>query len=293
MGLGGAFLNSPSLGAIGHYFFEKRGIATGLAMSAGAIGGLVFPLLLRETLPSIGFPWSMRMLGFILLFLAVPTNVFIRTRLPPKKGAGLALPDVRMFRNIKFSLCCIGVFFMEFGVLMPLTFIVSFANDHGQSMENSYILPALLNAGSVLGRPIPGLVADKIGRFNTLIGTIGLCAVSVLALWLPSGNSRPLLIAFTVILGFASGGNVSLVPVCVGQLCNSQDYGRFLSAAMIGASLGTFTGIPIGGALVGIGEQQTGWTALVLFSGLSYVVSFMCYVAVRVLAVGWDLRAVF
>lgn len=292
MGLGGALLNNPAYAVIGHYFDRRRGLATGLAATAGSIGGIVFPLILQATLPRLGYSWSMRVLGFILLALAVPGNLLIRTRLPPPEETTSMWPDFRLFLDPKLSCCCGGIFFMEYGVLIPLTYVVSYAADHELDPGESYILPALLNAGSVVGRAVPGFLADKWGRFNMIILMVGLCAVSILALWLPARGSKALLIVFTIVLGFASGGNVSLLPVCVGQLCDSRDYGRFLSTSMLVASFGTLTGIPIGGALLRL-QGERGWTAPILFSALSYVVALGFYICARVQSVGWNLKTIY
>lgn len=292
MGLGGALLNNPAYAAIGHYFNRRRGLATGLAATAGSVGGIVFPLILQATLPRLGYAWSMRVLGFILLALAVPANLLVRTRLPPSQRTGSLWPDLWLFLDPRLAACCGGIFFMEYGVLVPLTYVVSYAADHGLDPGESYVLPALLNAGSVVGRAVPGLLADRWGRFNMIILTVALCAVSILALWLPAGGSKAVLVVFTIVLGFASGGNVSLLPVCVGQLCDSRDYGRFLSSSMLVASFGTLTGIPIGGALLRL-QGETGWTALILFSALSYVVALGFYICARVQVVGWRLKTIY
>ncbi|RSL48628.1 hypothetical protein CEP54_012834 [Fusarium duplospermum] len=291
-GIGASLMNIPAYAVIGHWFDKRRGFAVGVASTAGGIGGIIFPLVFQATLPSIGFAWSMRMLGFILLLLAVPSNLLIRTRLPPSEQFESAWPEFRLFKDPRLSLCCAGIFFMEYGILVPLTYVVSYATEHGHASTNSYMLPALLNAGSVVGRVVPGIISDRIGRFNVLIITVGACIICVLALWLPAGDSKPMLIAFTLLLGFASGGNVSLVPVCIGQLCDSKDYGRYLSTALLAASFGTLTGIPIGGALLGLGHRD-GWLAVIIFSGASYAVSWSCYVAARILAVGWTVKAIY
>lgn len=292
MGLGGALLNNPAYAAIGHFFDRRRGLATGLAATAGSIGGIIFPLILQATLPRLGYPWSMRILGLILLALAIPGNLLMRTRLPPAEQKASLWPNLRLFLDPRLAACCGGIFFMEYGVLIPLTYVVSYAADHGLDPGESYILPALLNAGSVVGRAVPGLLADKWGRFNMIILTVGLCAVSILALWLPAKGSKAVLVVFTLVLGFASGGNVSLLPVCVGQLCDSRDYGRYLSSSMLVASFGTLTGIPIGGALLRL-PGETAWTALVLFSALSYVVALGFYICARVQVVGWRPRIIY
>jgi len=285
-------MSTPSIAAVGHWFCKRRGLAVGIATSAGGIGGIIFPLMLKVTLDRYGFAWSMRIVGFILLLLALPPNLLIRTRLPRSQKFTSVWPDLRVFLDSKFTLCCGGIFLMEYGVLIPLTYITSYASTHGHNATQAYMLPALLNTGSVVGRVIPGLVSDRLGRFNTMIITVGGCAVAVLALWLPNGNSERMLISFAIILGFVSGGNVSLTPVCIGQLCDSRDYGRYLSGAMLVAGFGTLTGIPIGGAILG-NQSSKGWLGLVLFSSLAYVASVCCFIAARVLAVGWSPRVVY
>lgn len=293
-GLGGALLNCPAYGAIAHFFNVRRGLATGIATTAGGIGGVIFPIILRELLPSVGFAWSCRILAFIMLGLAIPANLFIRTRLPPSKHEKMqsVWPDFSVFKDPRFAFASLGIFFMEWGLFIPLTYIVSYAAAQGKDATDSYLLLSYLNAGSVLGRVLPGLLADKIGRFNVIILTIAMCVVTVLGIWLPSGTSNATLITFTVLFGFASGSNLGLVPVCIGQLCDHRRFGRLFSTAMMIASFGTLSSVPIGGALLDI-ESGNGWTAVICFSGVSYSVALVCYTTARVLAVGWNPRTIF
>jgi MFS family permease len=292
-GLGGALLNTPAYGCIAHFFSRRRGLATGIATTSGGVGGIVFPVLLQKLLPQLGFAWSTRILGFILLALAVPANLWLRTRLPVSGHLQSVWPDFTIFRDRAYAVASAGIFFMEWGIFVPLTFIVSYAVAHGQDAGDSYTLLSLLNAGSVLGRFLPGLVADRMGRFNVIILTIALSAAMVLGLWLPAGSSPSMLAAFSVMFGFASGSNLGLVAVCLGQLCEPSEYGRFLSTAMMVASFGTLSSVPIAGALLGVGSGEDGWMAVIIFSGTAYVIALACYITARVLAVGWKVTTVF
>ncbi|KAK8002251.1 hypothetical protein PG989_001233 [Apiospora arundinis] len=292
-GIGGALLNVPAYGAIAHFFEARRGFATGIAATAGSVGGIVFPLLMQNLLPKVGFAWTTRIIGFILLGLAIPANTLIRTRLPASTNMVSVLPDISVCRDPKFTFSCAGIWFMEWGIFVPLTFIVSYAADYGHEANSSYTLLTLLNVGSLFGRFIPGFLADRIGRFNVIVATIALCVVTILAFWLRAGDSWPLLIVFVLTFGFASGSNLGLYPVCLGQLCDSRSYGRFFSTALMIASFGTLTSLPIGGALREIGSTQTGWNAVIIFSAISYAIAMSCYFGARVLAVGWGLREIF
>ncbi|TIC95313.1 Riboflavin transporter MCH5 [Colletotrichum higginsianum] len=292
-GLGGALLNSPSYGAIAHFFDSRRGFATGIATTAGSVGGIVYPIILQNLFPTLDFGPTARILGFILIGLTVPATLFIRSRLPKKEGPASIWPDLTVFRDLKFALSAVGLFFMEWGLFVPITYIISYATTLPGSNVHSYTILSILNAGSAVGRFLPGLAADKYGRFNIILITIALCFVSVFGLWLPSGNSQSMLLAFVAIFGFASGSNLGLVPVCLGQLCDARDYGRFLSTAMMMASFGTLSSLPVAGAILESNKGGQNWEGLIIFSGVSYVLAFICYAAVRVLAVGWTLSARF
>lgn len=298
-GIGGALLNAPAYGVIAHWFDKKRGFATGVATTAGGIGGIIFPLILQPLLHEngIGFPWACRILGFIILGLSVPANLFVRSRASiqnTESGKRKSVwPDLTIFRDLRYSITCVGFFFMEWGLFVPITYIISYALAHDLSSKNASMLLSLLNAGSVLGRFLPGLVADKIGRFNVIIITISLCVVTVLGLWLPCRGDFSILVAFCILFGFASGSNLGLIPVCFSQFCHPQQFGGNLATACMVASFGTLSSVPIGGALLSLGQGDVGWIALVLFSGLSYAIALCCYVAARGLAAGWTPKTKF
>lgn len=230
-------MNTPAVAAVGHYFLLKRGTAMGVAYISGSLGGIVFPLMLQSLLPTVGFAWSARILAFVLLLLIVLANLLIRTRLPPTP-AGRLLPDFSVFKDSAFAFCTLGIFFLEWGLFVPLAYISSYAVDHGHTATFSFQIVAVLNAGSFFGRWLPGLLSDKMGRYNIIIITIALCVITILALWLPTQNSETMLILFVVCFGFASGSNLSLAPVCVGQLCRTENYARYYSTCYTIASFG-------------------------------------------------------
>jgi len=124
-------------------------------------------------------------------------------------------------------------------LLMSVT--VSYTLHSGATNETfAYQIIAIFNAGSCFGRWLPGYMADVLGRYNTMILTVSLCMSTSLGLWLPatvlsedvtasSTTVLGLLICYCVLMGFASGSNISLTPVCVGMLCETEEYGRCVS----------------------------------------------------------------
>ncbi|KAI4167520.1 MAG: hypothetical protein LQ343_007152 [Gyalolechia ehrenbergii] len=289
-GVGTSLIFSPAVGAIAHFFSRYRGAATGLAATGGSFGGIIFPLALQSLFPRLGFAWSVRLLALIFLILLAVANLLIRTRLPPRVG-GTVWPDFRIFGNPTFALTTAGVFFLEWGLFVPLSYISSYALANDVSPAFSYQLLAVLNAGSVFGRGIPGYVADRLGRFNTMIAAVALCLISVLGIWLNVGSSVAGLCVFAVLFGFASGSNISLTPVCVGQLCEPDVFGRWYGTLYTVVSIGCLTGIPIAGEILSVSNED--YWGLIIFTGMSYAGGLICFTAARVLNVGWSLKAIY
>ncbi|KAL8694614.1 MAG: hypothetical protein Q9218_000796 [Villophora microphyllina] len=289
-GVGTSLIFTPAVGSIAHFFSRRRGGATGLAATGGSIGGIIFPLALQSLFPRLGFAWSVRLLALIFLVLLILANLLIRTRLPPKVGETV-WPDFRIFRNVTFALTTAGVFFIEWGLFIPITYLSSYGFANDVSPAFSYQLLAILNAGSVFGRAIPGYVADRLGRFNTMIATVALCLISVLGIWLNIGGNIAGLCIFAILFGFASGSNISLTPVCVGQLCEPEVFGRWYGTCYTLVSLGCLTGIPIGGQILSVNKGD--YWGLIVFTGLCYAAGLICFITARVLKVGWSLKVLY
>ena len=196
------------------------------------------PLMLEALIPKVGYGWAIRTVGFLLLLMAIPANLFLAARLPPSKEPLSVIPDLTAFKNVSFTLCTFGVFLMEWGLFIAIAYLSPYVASHGQDVFFGFTINALLNAGSFFGRWAPGLLADHCGRFNVIIVTISLCAIAILALWLPAGDSKAVAVVFAVTFGFASGSNLGLVPVCLSQLCPIEHYGRYFAAAFTLASFG-------------------------------------------------------
>lgn len=264
--------------------------------------------MLQALFPRVGFAWATRIMALIFVVLLGIANLLIRSRLGALQRAGKApttttlssvLPDFTIFRSPTFALTTAGVFFIEWGLFVPLSYISSYALAHGVAPALAYQLLAVLNAGSFFGRWLPGYVADRLGRFNTMILTVALSLLTTLALWLPAAHSLALLCLYAVLFGFASGSNISLTSVCVGQLCETQHYGRYYATCYTVVSFGTLTGIPIAGQILAVtgtaggGGGRDQYWGLIVFTALCYVGGLVTFTAARVLEVGWRIGAVF
>ncbi|KAJ5556619.1 Major facilitator superfamily domain general substrate transporter [Penicillium frequentans] len=120
--------------------------------------------------------------------------VTIRERLPPRRGKIFL---AAAFTRAPYVLVTLGIFFMMWGLFTPFFYLPQYAQSHGMGSQNSTYLLSILNAGSVFGRILPGIVADKIGRFNILVIN-SVCAGILLLCWI-AATSNSSIIAFAVI----------------------------------------------------------------------------------------------
>ncbi|KAK3938392.1 putative MFS monocarboxylate transporter [Diplogelasinospora grovesii] len=290
-GLASSLLFTPSVAAVGHFFKARRGFATGVATTAGSVGGVIFPLMLQRLFVQVGWAWAIRTLAFLCLAVTVVANFLIRSRLPPAKNAS-AHPDMRIFvRNRAFALTTAAVFLLEFALFVPLTYISSYALSKGFSQAFAFDIITILNTGSVFGRVLSGFWADRIGPFNANIVSVFITIVACFGIWLPLGGTMPGIIVFALLFGFTSGSNISLVPVAIGRLCKTQHYGRYYATCYTIVSLATLVGIPIAGKVVAACRGE--YWGLIVLTGLVYIASLAAFLAAKASVVGWRLWSIF
>ncbi|KAL5442047.1 hypothetical protein PMIN07_003774 [Paraphaeosphaeria minitans] len=293
--LGGAtaaMLTCTALAVVAQWFKTRRALAQGIAMAGNSVGGLAIPLILKSTFPAYGYAWSLRILGFVFLLCLVVSNILLKARFRPSAAAKKTIISLHIFGDLRFSLFTISVFGFEvvlFGALGILPTYASIISTHFPPDTGFYLI-AVLNGVSCFGRVLPGYLADKVGRFNTLLIMIVFTLVFMLALWLPLGTkSLPALYAFSALFGFGTGSWMALTPACVGQLCRADEFGRYYGSMYFVASLATLICIPISGELV----QTVGPEAMVGFFCCILVLSLVSFIFSRWACLGrrWALMA--
>lgn len=277
--LGGSasgMLFAPAMTCVSHYFHNRRAAALGVTVSGSSIGGIIFPIALSNMLrnPSLGFEWSVRIVGFIILFMILIAMVTIKGRLPPRRGK-ILLPAA--FTRAPFTLTTLGVFCMMWGLFTPFFYLPQYAQYYGMESQLSSYLLSILNAASIFGRILPGMIADKIGRFNILI--INSACTGILLLCWIAITSNTSIIVFAGLYGFFSGGIVSLMSPCIAQVTPSSDQiGTHLGMSMAIIGLAGLTGTPICGALL---ERYGTYTQAAVFSGVVMLFGVVLVTAAR------------
>ncbi|KAL8737230.1 MAG: hypothetical protein Q9181_001884 [Wetmoreana brouardii] len=182
----------------------------GLAAAGSATGGVVLPAMIQQLLPKIGFAWTIRAIGFLMLGLAVLANCSMRTRIPPRKVGPIV--EWTAFREIPYVLFSIGMSLDFFSLYFVFYYIGAFGKDIiGVSQSDSINLLLIINGIGLFGRIFPNYVSDAhIGPLNTLIILSSLTSLLLLT-WIAVRNQGGLT-AFAVPYGFFAAGIPSIHP---------------------------------------------------------------------------------
>ncbi|KAL2827332.1 putative monocarboxylate transporter [Aspergillus cavernicola] len=266
-GLADGIMFSPAMAAVSHYFQARRGAALGVTVTGSSLGGVIFPIAMSRMFAneSLGFGWTVRIIGFIMLALLSISLATVRPRLPPRKGK-ILVPSA--FKHVGYSLFLGAMFLMIWGVFTPFFYLTEYAIAHGMSTNLASYILSILNAASVFGRLLPGVIADKAGRFNTIC-LFGLSTGILLLCWIAVKSNAAILV-FAALYGFFSGAIVSLMSPCIAHLSPTPGHiGTYLGMGMAVISLAGLTGTPITGALI---DHYKSFTQAAIFSGVSTLV---------------------
>ncbi|KAF2845058.1 MFS general substrate transporter [Plenodomus tracheiphilus IPT5] len=283
-GLGGGILFVPIMGLCSTYFSSHRGMALGIVTSGNAAGGIIYPVVVRQLLPKIGFGWTVRVLGFINVASLAIVIAFMKPRLPPRKTGPLV--DWEAFRDHPYCLHVLGVCFLMPPVYCVFYYIATFARDTlDMPYTSSLNLVMILNGVGLPARVLPGYIADRfIGVLNVLI----ICLfgnIIILWSWL-SVKTIPTYYAWTVCYGLLAAAFQSLFPTTVAAYSTDiTKTGTRLGMAFSVIGLSALVGGPISGALLQAADGD--YTVPIAWASSSTVVGTVMCVTARCMKFGW------
>lgn len=119
------------------------------------------------------------------------------TEVPTESAAPSLLKN-----SVYLSLCfALGLSFL--GLFIPFFYISSYSALHGASPRLAFYMISIANAASLLGRILPGLLADRFGHYNAMVLAILLSAL-VAFCWTAVVNLAGLIV-WCMAYGFCSG----------------------------------------------------------------------------------------
>ncbi|KAK1808929.1 hypothetical protein LTR12_016711 [Friedmanniomyces endolithicus] len=223
----------------------------------------------------LGFPWAMRIAGFVMLPLCAFVIATVRPPLPSpaqQQGAhghaeaghggvklgsgekGKPKKDLSMLRKQPFILLATGLAIAKFGFFVPLFYISTYAVAIGMTPTLAFYLVSIVNGASLFGRVLPGIVADRFGHFNMLAAS-AFAACIITFCWTTATSAAGLMAI------------LSLQLACATTLADPSSAATVVGAVMGSTSLASLFATPIAGELI-----KNGYIAPSCFAGAMLLV---------------------
>lgn len=286
IGIGAGCLFTPAVALLPSYFSTKIGLAIGLASSGSSLGGVIYPIVFYRLIPEVGFPWAVRVVGFIALATLIVPIFVNKMRVVPKQAR--ALIDFSAFTDWPYMLFTLGAMIGFIGLYVGFFYIAYYAEQ--QRITDSslafYLIP-ILNAASVLGRTIPNAISDIIGPLNIMVPG-SLIVGMILLLFMAVVNTGGIVV-LTILFGFFSGIFIALPPVLFAALTKDKSkIGTRMGMGFGMVSAGVLCGGPGAGAILGnvtggaaASANSLHWNSLWIYGGVTDLAAGLLFIGLR------------
>lgn len=245
-------------------------------------GGVIYPIMFRRLVSSVGFPWTVRIIAFVIFGTYVLSYPILLYK-PAKSPSIRRWVDVTAFTDLPFLFANLGAMLSAIAYYLPMIFLPLFAETGVRNFGNgdedlAFYLISIVNGASVVGRLAAGLVATKVGPIE--ICTLALAGCFVVLFCWTAVTSTAGAIAWSIIWGLVSSVIVALPGAIIPLLSPSlQVIGTRSGMYWASVGLGVLIGSPVAGALVDIRPSaQVHWWKLQVFAGTFMTVAAICYV---------------
>ncbi|NBY68162.1 MAG: MFS transporter [Betaproteobacteria bacterium] len=276
VGLGIAFVYTPSIASVQPWFNKRRGLASGIASSGIGAGTLILPVVVSYLLTEINWREALQMMSAGVLLIGL-TAGFLLKRAPNLSGnASGQLPGLTLSATLKtpsFKWLYMGTLLGAPVMFVPFAHISAAARDAGVPDAQAVGLVGLIGIGSLVGRFAIGWLADRMGRIKTLMLMQGLMGLSYLV-WAGAQDSWVFAV-FALWFGLSYGSIVSLLPAICMDLFGGRAVSAIIGTLYTGAALGNLLGPVLAGQIFDMTQSY----ALVIWItlGISALATYSCW----------------
>lgn len=252
VGLGIALVYTPSIASVQPWFTARRGLAGGIASSGVGAGTLLVPVLVAMAIGPMPWREAMRVLALGVLVLGLLAAALLK-RAPAAMAAGKAggsatgLTLRETLRSPTFRWLYLATVLASPVMFIPFAHVSASARDLGLDEAFAVGLVGLIGVGSLVGRFAIGLVADRLGRAQTLV-LMQLSMGASYLLWAAAGG-HVLLALFALWFGLSYGSIVSLLPAICMDYFGGKSVASVVGSLYSGAAVGNLLGPVLAGAV--------------------------------------------
>ncbi|QPG72947.1 hypothetical protein FOA43_000251 [Brettanomyces nanus] len=194
LGLGVSLVFNPMNTLMPEWFDKKRGISSGITVSASGVGGVLFSLASQSLINDTGnFRWSLRMIGIICVVFEIILTILTKPRIPKRRLK--TVHEIRTRASVMFNVR-----------------IVKLCQQVGSDMT------AIFNGCQAIGRLAIGLCSDYTGRVNLALILNVVMIVLIFAMWINS-FSYTCVLMYSILSGLTFGSASTLnQPILADQV---------------------------------------------------------------------------
>ncbi len=276
-GMGMGCLSPSTTKAVLMWFpVRERATAMGFKQTAVNVGGIITATTLPTVALTLGWHYGFLGIGFIAVVIGIVS--FILYKQPPKRvslnasdpviSAGSRLSGWEVLRGrdvwlVMFTGMCLSI--IEFSAIAY--FVLYLKSMMLFAVVAAGFFLAIMEAGGAFGKPITGLISDRLfhgGRRNVyLLMCCVAFAACIIFSFLGQGSSWWIIILLSLILGFAGVGWGGLHLTLVGEFAGRELAGVVTGLASVITLVGNILGPPIFGYIIDTtGSYRIGWQFL-------------------------------
>lgn len=257
IGLAGAGLAS-SMYILTKWFYKQRGLAVGMLLVGGSLGGAVFNKVAGDAIDAMGWQdAALLLLGIGAVCMILPIFTLIQES-PEKVGlhmdGGTEAPKTAIRKGLTlteaFRTPTLYLIFLTTGILWFC--IIGMGQHQDIYLQNELKLDSSLvtNVGSsfflfgVLGKIFFGFLSDRFNKKWVMVASIFLLLIGngfLFLMGIDPGNWSPYWYAVTY--GIAFSGVFTMIQVVVAEIYYGQAYGKILGAVLTIDTLASVAGI--------------------------------------------------
>ena len=250
VGLGIAFVYTPSIASVQPWFTRRRGLAGGIASSGVDAGTLLVPVLVALAMAAMPWREAMRWLALAVLVLGLlAAGLLRRAPASARPGAGGTASGLSLRETLRtptFRWFYLATVLASPIMFIPFAHLSASARDLGLDDAFAVSLVGVIGVGSLVGRFAIGLLADRLGRVQTLVLMQLSMGLSYL-LWAMAGGPV-LLVLFALWFGLSYGSIVSLLPAICMDYFGGKAVASVVGALYSGAAVGNLLGPVLAGS---------------------------------------------
>ncbi|KAF9027563.1 hypothetical protein BGZ52_002977 [Haplosporangium bisporale] len=244
-GFGGSLTYFSTLSLPSQWFRRNRGLATGIIISGGGIGGIWLSPLISKLLESKGLRCTMMCCAIAHFVILTPLVMLFKSLVETGRERAKRIAQLGYRKGESKD---------------------TYAIQHGVDASSAALMVGLMNGSSAIGRVIMGMVSDIIGPINALFISTLAATLSLLLIW-TFAKTAAMMFVFSVVYGFCCGTYPSSTVSVTGAICGPERLAVITGIIFAGMAIGSGVGAPIAGAILDTVGHKTDYMGVIIFAG--------------------------